>query len=397
MPSLHKVDCSDVTDDMLAQTIGKVWPNPHNISYSFAGDLTQRETELVSSYGLTINHQVGATFQSLVHAAFNRWQAHSYGLLKFIYRPFLASADAGILVRICGNITEFAQQNMSAVVYTAKNTFKHIHRKIMCFPADTIERLTDFDNNTLFHEAGHAIGMPHFHDYDNIREALMNLPYGRHCSVMPYVEKISSEINQCKADVCIPPYAIAPGVLDERWIRLAYSPTNTAVAAQEPPYQAQYVQQVGEPELQLQGQVFSLVILMVMHHGIDAITNNLLLGVVKPAKLRDVSQGLSTFCVLLAACSRVNADSTTLAVSLFAVILRNLMLTENAQNTRRNRQSLLSYVLEDGFVPILLSSILVSGNLSKLTLAGVVQAFVMGLLACLVVPNVGVNQATRGY
>ncbi len=79
----------------------------------------------------------------------------------------------------------------------------------------------------IAHEVLHALGFNHLHEYPALKEKLLEIPEGLFCSIMPYPEKIKTNINTCKTNCNMSfwgnkidiPFAILPGPLDIRLIR----------------------------------------------------------------------------------------------------------------------------------------------------------------------------------
>ncbi len=213
-------NCSAVTDDMLEQTRGAVWRQPRSIVYSFRSHYSdKRLRNLNATYQHVPKNVTSPQFQQLVKVSLAQWERASSGLIAFRHKEELTWYEEGIHITTCGSRENFKKYKVGGVAYMPRNE-RWRHRVTLCFAENSIEQDSIKSRHALSHEIGHALGMPHFHDYADIKDSLRNTPLGVLCSVMPYRKKIATAVSHVSG---VARYAYAPGPLDQRWLNRFYS------------------------------------------------------------------------------------------------------------------------------------------------------------------------------
>lgn len=152
-----------------------------------------------------------------------QWEKSCENAVKFIYVDKInTNVFNGIVIANCDNLK--AANGYWQRVYTSSGKFQF---GLVCIPSnyyDNSGKLIAYNLRTISHEIGHAIGLAHLHDVESIRVYLQNTSQGRGCSVMPYLDRISSDASLCvDMDNCLnSTYAVMPGPLDAQMCQAIY-------------------------------------------------------------------------------------------------------------------------------------------------------------------------------
>jgi hypothetical protein len=234
---LHHPNCSSVNDTELAQTIMGVWPGkklPVNINFVFSVPFDLGYYYDTSRYHYrNVDAATKQLFQSQVRYVLNLTQAINNGIFNFneIGQSFKANFSPffrGIFFAQTATLNSFEEDGKAGFAIRKFDNNGYLKQAIVSLP-------TDFDllNGTvsnygkywiyyaITHEAYHALGADHLHEFLEILAKLRDTPDGVFCSVLPYPHLIATNISSCH-DLCNPGSAVFPGELDLRSMRLAY-------------------------------------------------------------------------------------------------------------------------------------------------------------------------------
>lgn len=229
----HDPDCSGVLDAQLRQAIAAKWPSENGITeipYSFSTIpyLSKYFGTFLGDYffgGITPqspNEKYQPILQKRIKDALDNWSAASNGMIKFYEMHVVYPWSRGINFCFTPRDILIANNN-NGYSYSFTDSDANLHSASIFLPND--EKFWNWpsthDIYTIHHEIGHALGFTHLHEYKDIADILQNTTDSVFCSVMPYIDHISTDISHCKQD-CDIPYAIHPGQLDKRMLDLSY-------------------------------------------------------------------------------------------------------------------------------------------------------------------------------
>jgi hypothetical protein len=241
----HHPDCSAVTDTQLKQALMSRWPSEGavtTIPFGFSS------TPLWGDfYALAANYRYlperlegeqGELVKDTIRFALNKWTNASNGTLKFVEEDHSTLFSSGIFFYLGGTEKHFSTTPpiSGAFTHLRIDNNGYINQAFIFLPNDKYLWENKLQNpwpmKTWTHETGHGLGFAHLHEYDDVKNILRQTKDGEYCSVMPYENEIYTDTSRCR-EFCIPSYAVYPGQLDSRLVKLSYVTSAMTYGSQE--------------------------------------------------------------------------------------------------------------------------------------------------------------------
>ncbi|KTD73413.1 reprolysin-like metallopeptidase [Legionella tucsonensis] len=221
-------NCRNLTIDEIRNATLHHWPRMQKtttIPYSFdLSIIPQRiKDDALKRFSQSSFDPLSSHSTNWLKRVLKQWEKSCENSVKFIYVDKInTNAFNGIIIANCDNLK--AANGYWQQVYTTSGKFQF---GLVCIPSnyyDNSGKLIAYNLRTISHEIGHAIGLAHLHDVESIRAYLQNTPQGRGCSVMPYLDRITSDTSLCvNMDACLnSTYAVMPGPLDAQMCQAIY-------------------------------------------------------------------------------------------------------------------------------------------------------------------------------
>lgn len=221
--------CGMITEDELSQSVLGLWVREAgakntNIDYTFKVSELAYEMIAKSRLALPATVQI-STLQDHVRIIVNKiltqWANACGHHVRFRYVAEPELQQTFITFIGCDNIPNVSGitfWNTRTDLYPGTQVFDKV---TVCIPSQIHN---EGDWSTIAHEIGHALGLKHFHDLPSLVQRLRHTPQGLGCSVMNYVSRLKTPVNECNSEqYCLNQiYAVAPGPIDKQVCTFLY-------------------------------------------------------------------------------------------------------------------------------------------------------------------------------
>lgn len=229
----HQPDCSVITDLQLQQAIASRWPVTDGVARIPFGFSSKpllgsflSAIRLSNFWPETPDDRLTEIMQTTIRFVLVKLAKASQQRIEFIEIENAHLFSSGIFFYLGGNTQHFLrEEDAFAFASRRMDNNGNIKQAFVFLPND----IGNWDNEdklpyplmAWIHEALHALGFDHLHEFEDMKNSLSNLADGVYCSVLPYFDKIATAVSSC-VENCNPPYATYPAALDKRLLSLAY-------------------------------------------------------------------------------------------------------------------------------------------------------------------------------